>query len=256
MNRDHLVSRPNELQERWIQYSQRLASVAISILGEADKLTVNSDVRDPKVLALTLLCRTLLNFKGALLMVQNGMTVEARTLTRCCFENLLWIGELAARGEEFVQEMARDEAAAQQSRGKMILSLNDALEDKLHAPLKARMDQLKEIYPKSKPIKFSELGKMNGIADSYLWFKLLSGDSAHPSMTSLARHLTRERDGSIMITVVPDAIPKDMNDTLQFANQALLGACVSTCEIVRARKTHAMLNTYFDEFLALAQLQK
>jgi hypothetical protein len=245
-----------EKKEKWLQYSQRLADAAIAILGEADKLTVGSDVKDPKVLALTLLCRTMLNFKGALLMVQNDMAVEARTLTRCCYENLLWIGELAAKGDLFVQEMIRDEASAQQSRGKMILSWGEAVEDVHHESLKARMEQLKELHPKAKSIKFGELGKTNGIADSYVWFRYLSGDSAHPSMTSLARHLTRGEDGSILITVVPDSKHNEMNDTLQFANQALLGVCVATCEIVSVPKAHAKLNGYFDEFIALAQLPK
>jgi hypothetical protein len=243
-------------KEKWLQYSERLGQAAIAILGEADKVTVGADVKDPKVLALALLCRTLLNFKGAVIMVQNEMAVEARTLTRCCYENLLWIGELAAKREIFVREMVRDEASSQQARGKMILSWGEALEDSHHENLKARLDFLKETHPKAKPIKFADLGKANGIADSYVWFRYLSADSAHPSMTSLARHLTREADGSIMIAVVPDAQQSELNDTLQFANQALLGVCVATCEIVGVPKAHAALTGYFDEFIALAQLPK
>lgn len=243
-----------DLKEHWLRYSQRLADAAIAVLGEADKLTVGADVRDPKVLALTLLCRTLTNFKGTVLLVENDMPVEARTLTRCCYENLLWIGELAARREAFVQEMIADEASAQQSRGKMILPWVDDLENGHYNSIKARLAHLQELHPKARSIKFADLGKANGIADSYVWFRYLSGDSAHPSITSLARHLSREPDGSIMITVVPDAKHKEINDTLQFANQALLGVCVATCEIVGVPKAHAALTSYFDEFIALAQL--
>ena len=244
-----------DMTEKWLQYSERLGEAAIAILGEADELKVDADIKDPKVLAMTLLCRTLLNFKGAALMVQNGLPVEARTLTRCCFENLLWVGELAARKEDFVKEMVKDEASSQQSRGKMLLALGDELDVEHHQNLKARMATLGELHPKAKSIKFGDLGKINGIADSYLWFRHLSGDSAHPSMTSLARHLTREPDGSIMIAVVPEPIEKEMADTLQFANQALLGVCVATCEVVaNVPRAHVALSPLFEEFIELAKL--
>jgi hypothetical protein len=247
----------DDTKEKWLEYSERLGQVAIAILGEADKLTVGADVKDPKVLALALLCRTLLNFKGAALMVQSDMVVEARTLTRCCYENLLWIGELAAKKEGFVQEMARDEVSSQQSRGKMILTWGEMLESPMHhESLKERPDFLKGMHPKAKPIKFGDLGKTNGIADSYMWFRHLSSDSAHPSMTSLARHLMREPDGSIMIAVVPDVVQKELNETLQFANQGLLGVCVATCEIVGVPKAHASLSPLFEEFITLATLEK
>jgi hypothetical protein len=247
----------DDTKENWLQYSERLGQAAIAILGEADRLTVGADVKDPKVLALALLCRTLLNFKGAALMVQSDMVVEARTLTRCCYENLLWIGELAAKKESFVREMVRDEVSSQQSRGKMIMTWGEELENPLHhESLKARLDVLKEMHPKAKPIKFGNLGKANGIADSYMWFRHLSSDSAHPSLNSLARHLTREPDGSIMIAVVPDVVQKELHETLQFANQALLGVCVATCEIVGVAKAHASLASLFDEFITLATLEK
>jgi hypothetical protein len=240
-------------KEAWQDYSRRLYHAGLSIIAEADKMTVGSSTKDPKVLALALLCRTLSNFNGAVLMIEAAMPVEARTLTRCCFENLLWIGELAEKGETFVEEMTRDEAASQQARGKMVLSWSDRLEEQVPYAegLRERMEKLKARKPKA--IRFGELGKANRIADSYLWFRQLSSDAAHPSLTSLSRHMFKEPNNVMTLSIVPDMIEKEAEDTLQYATQALMGVCVATCTICKVPNSHAALNPLFEEFIKLAQ---
>jgi hypothetical protein len=57
-----------------------------------------------------------------------------------------------------------------------------------------------------------------------------------------------------MIAVVPDVVQKELDETLQFANQALLGVCVAACEIVGVPKAHASLSPLFDEFIRLANI--
>jgi hypothetical protein len=37
-----------------------------------------------------------------------------------------------------------------------------------------------------------ELGKAHGAADSYMWYRLLSSDSAHPSLSALSRYFVRQ----------------------------------------------------------------
>jgi len=188
-------------------------------------------------------------------MVDAGMIVEARTLTRCCFENLLWLAELAAKREAFVEEMVKDQVSSQQARGKMVLSWGDKIEDAAayEDKLRERLDSLSAKYPKAKSIKFAELGKTNGIDNSYMWFRMLSADAAHPSLESLSRYLSYTPQAEILLSVVPDPKPGEAEMTLQFACQALLGVCVATCEIVGVRKVHASLSPLFDEFLALAK---
>jgi hypothetical protein len=52
-------------KEAWLDYSRRLYNAGLNIIAEADKLAVGTTTKDPKVLALALLCRTLSNFNGA-----------------------------------------------------------------------------------------------------------------------------------------------------------------------------------------------
>jgi hypothetical protein len=213
-----------ERVSKWQAYAERLYNAGMNVLAEADKITVGSNTHDPKVLALALLSRTLNNFMGATVMIDAGLIVEARTLTRSCFENLLWQAELADKRAAFVADMVRDEVASQTSKGRLLLTWGDKVEDSesYEEGLRKRLEHLGEKFPKARGIRFSDLGKGNGVADSYMWFKLLSGDAAHPSLTSLGRHLTKEPHGAALLTVTPVPSEKEVAETLQFASQALL----------------------------------
>jgi hypothetical protein len=239
----------------WKEYRRRLYDTGITLLAEADKTTVGAKPSDPKVLAMALLTRTLSNFNGSFLMIDAGMIVEARTLTRCCFENLLWLAELAAKREAFVEEMVRDQVSSQQTRGKMVLSWGDKIEDaaSYEERLRQQLATLSEKYPKAKSIKFAELGKTNGIDNTYIWFRVLSADAAHPSLESLSRYFSYTPQREMLLSFIPEPKKNEAEMTMQLASQALLGVCVATCEIVSVPKTHATLLPLFDEFLALAK---
>jgi hypothetical protein len=142
------VSTPVDRKAWWLKYCRGLYDAGLRIISESDLMTVGSDVKDPKVLALALASRTLSNFNGAVMMVEAGLIVEARTLTRSYFENLLWLAELADRRDEFVAEMVRDEVASQQGRGKIALSWAERLEGDTdyEEPLRQRLDYLPKQY--------------------------------------------------------------------------------------------------------------
>jgi len=112
----------------WHAHAQRLADTALEIIGQCDRLDTTKGSRDPKVIALALLSRSLGHFKAVPRLLEMGQVVEARTLTRCIFENLFMQGALAERGDEFVQKMADDAAKSRQSRGGWVLGWLDEQE--------------------------------------------------------------------------------------------------------------------------------
>ena len=80
-----------------LTYAQKLMDVGVGIIAGA-KIEIGQEwARNPKVVALTLLSRSLGNLKGAVGMVQQSLVVEARSLTRLACENLVCAGALAAR---------------------------------------------------------------------------------------------------------------------------------------------------------------
>ena len=107
----------------WLAHAQHLANIALEIIGQCDRLDVTRGTKDPKVIALALLSRSLGHFKAICRLLEIGLIVEAQTLTRCIFENLFVQGGLAEQGDKFVQKMVDDLAKSRQSRRQLGLEL-------------------------------------------------------------------------------------------------------------------------------------
>src|SRR6185312_12301878 len=99
---------------------EELGQAALRIAGEANVKITEHKLLEPQLLALALLRRTLGNFKGAVRLVEQGLLVEARVLTRCCFENQLVVGGLYSKGIEFAQQIKADDVAGRKARLKFV----------------------------------------------------------------------------------------------------------------------------------------
>jgi uncharacterized protein DUF5677 len=209
--------------------------------------------RDPKVIALALLSRSLCHFKAIPRLLEMGLIVEARTLTRCIFENLFVQGALAEGGDTFVQKMADDAAKSRQSRGIWVLGWLDEQEEDspYEAGLRDTMDKLRALYPKPRAINFGEITKESSLKNAYLWYKQLSSDAAHPSLEALSRHIAKEADRSLLISVEPTAREKDILDTIEWACQALMGVIVGANQIAGPVEAGEKLPSLADEFIRL-----
>jgi hypothetical protein len=114
-----------ERSTNWLGHAQRLREVALEIIGQCNNLETTKGTRDPKIIALAVLSRSLGHFKAIFRLLETGSIVEARTLTRCIFENLFVQGGLAEDGDNFVQKMVEDAAKSRQSRGTWVLGWLD-----------------------------------------------------------------------------------------------------------------------------------
>jgi len=83
-------------EQRALEFADKLCGSAMNVVaasaGPTDKWN-----RDPKIIGLTILCRTLSTFKAALILVRAGQVMEARMLARPLYENCLWIAALIER---------------------------------------------------------------------------------------------------------------------------------------------------------------
>jgi hypothetical protein len=238
----------------WFGHAQRLADVALEIMSQCDRLDTTKGTKDPKVIALALLSRSLGHLKATCHLLEIGLITEARTLTRCIFENLFMQGGLAERGDDFVAKMVDDAAKSRQSRGRWVLGWLD--EQEMDSPyegdLRTTMEKLRELYPKPRAINFGEITKDSSLKNSYLWYKQLSSDSAHPSLEALTRHISIETDGSLLVSVEPPTSEKDTLDTIEWACQAFMGVVVAANQIAGPVKAGEKLPALFDEFMQLA----
>ena len=242
--------------EKLYRFSQKLMDISIAIIADAKVDVTALWAKDPKVLALALLSRTLTNFKGTVTLLREDLVVEARTLARCCVKNLIYMGVLREDGSKFVELLLQDAAASRRQRGQFLLARSARLEKEYgwEKTLAAYLKGQEKKYPKAKLLRPKEVSEGTAIPDSYIHYSQLSDDSAHPSISSLGLHLTREQEeGEIILTltVAPEAGPKRTHDTLDLACESLIGVCVAANEMIGGTPAGHGLEAIFVEFNAL-----
>src|SRR6266851_824712 len=185
----------NEEFFKLFAFGERLIDAGIGIIADS-KIEVPHAFwgRDPKVVALTLLSRTLSNFKGASIMVREDLLVEAQVLTRCCFENLISAAGLHTDSAKFIDALVRDEATSRRKRGKFILERQnpDGQVREYETPLREYLKKLEEEYPKAATLNQRHIAESTVLRDAYIYYGHFSAIATHVSASSLSHHLKSE----------------------------------------------------------------
>ena len=171
-------------------------------------------------------CRSITNFRGALVLARNDQPVESRTLVRLIFENFFFVAALCDHGLDFVKEMRSDEAANRKTLGELSLKgLSEDAKDGEHAQIiRTQIRRLLTEFPK--PKKFGSVSAVAAATvarHAYLSYAVLSMD-AHPSITTLRRHFEWELEGDtrfLTLNVVPRFTEKERLATVDEACNAL-----------------------------------
>ncbi len=223
-----------------------IAQAAFKIAGQAELKHTEHKLLDPKLLALALLCRTLSNFRGAVRMVELGWVVEARVLTRCCFENQLVIGGLYNHGVEFAQQIKADDVAGRKARLRFIAE-NESIFGALSAETRDEMAKAQDSLQasaKASYLRFKEASALGPFNEIYLAYSQYSGDAAHPTFTALMRHFSFE-ERTAVFDVEPHADEHQLDETLHLACISLMSAAVAVnemCGFTEAGKQLPILN--------------
>jgi hypothetical protein len=144
-----------------------------------------------RMLATLLLFRTLQGYQAAILLIQRGLATEARILIRGCFENAFCVAALARDPAKFIQALEDDDKASKKAQAKIIdwsptLMVN--LDQKSKAELRKFVSTVDKDWGKVRQLAIEETAKGTSLAYAYFHYRMLSNDSAHPSLTSLQHH--------------------------------------------------------------------
>jgi hypothetical protein len=175
------------------------------------------EISGQHLFGLLLLIRSLSNFQGGLLMAERGMVVEARTLFRCCFENAFWVGALLKDGDDFIHDIMGDEVASTKSKVNWLIRDPSRLEfsgPNARARLQARVEEMeKEWGGKVSSQKLDDAARRGKLGDAYLYYKVLSGDAAHPSVSAMNRYvqLAQNRFSGVRYGPFPDEVSGSLN---------------------------------------------
>jgi hypothetical protein len=139
-------------KEQWLAFAGRLIALAYAIFGEAKIEITERLFGEPKILSLALLCRTVGNFKGVVALTKEGLVVEARTLTRSCYENLYCMAALIEQGDDFVKALHQDQMRSIRSQGEFLLEGFDSEhigDAEFVEQLRARVKEIRSRWPKA-----------------------------------------------------------------------------------------------------------
>jgi hypothetical protein len=206
---------------------------------------------DPKIVAVLLLIRTLSNFRGTLILLRADRIVEARTLARCCFENLFTVAALREDGERFVSEMREDLKATQKARAEFLIQQTGEIADaEWQLKLRASITSLGKGQTKRRSLDPKGVAARGPLIKGYVYYAELSADAGHPTLEALFRYLAHAHENSEPIWTIdinPLVDPTERRMTLMMACEALLGVCVGVMEILDLQP---VIN---DELVALVQ---
>jgi hypothetical protein len=241
--------------EKAIQYSQKLLDGAIDVVG-ASHITLDANwARDPKVVALTILCRTISNFRAAVRLSQQEQVLEARVLVRLMYENLLWMGALRERGLAFVQDMLADEALNRKALAELTLKMSSGHGADVSGPdalkLRSIIKELGQKFPQTRKLRADKTAAEGVVELAYVEYGRLSLDAVHCSVTALGRHLSSERVEDrveLTVSVIPSTPPKEVLSTVLHACRALMGVAVGANELVGFTSASAALGGLATEF--------
>jgi hypothetical protein len=236
---------PTPYVKKLLPLCEELGQSALQIAGQADVNITEHKLLEPKLLALALLSRTLGNFKGAVRLIEHGLLVEARVLTRCCFENQLVVGGLYAKGVEFAQQIKADDVAGRKARLKFVAD-NEGIFQGLSQETRDEMTKSQEWLAASKGsyLKFKEASAAGPFNAIYLAYSQYSGDAAHPTFSALMRHCPIE-DKGLVLDVVPPQDDHQLDETLHLACISLMGVAIvvnEMCGYTEAGKRLTKLN--------------
>jgi Family of unknown function (DUF5677) len=246
-------------EEGAFAFAQELLAFALELAQAPELPPITSESpRDPKLVGLTLLCRSITNFRAMLVLVRVNPpnVVESRTVARLLFENFFFLAALCEKGADFVRAMRSDEAANRKALGEFAFKkLADEDKGTSHSlVIRTQIRKLLDEFPK--PTKFSVKGvAAETVADTaYLSYAVLSMD-AHPSVTSLRRHLQWEPEGDthhLTLTVVPAFAPKERYETIHEACVAFIGICIAFNQLLGSTAKSDALRGLFERFEARA----
>src|SRR5260221_1153186 len=246
------IKRHRIANARWFGLAEKLNRLAMSVIPV---LTVPPD--DNKVfLAALLYLRGLSSFQGALLLAERGMTQDARALARGCFKNVFLMGALR-RDPTFAAAFVGDDSLRRAKIARALLNLpkGSGLNAAHIKKLNRFMSDFENSKMSAKQINIADAARSAGLIDIYdTYYRGLSNDASHPSVTALNRHVEAdERSTIIGLRWGPEV--SDVQDTLSCVCTAAIYSIVLISEFCGIGDLENRMGLCWAEYKKLTEIQ-
>ena len=196
------------LHQAWFDLAEQANRLGQRRMNAVEAACFDRSTQDPISLAARLLIRTQSGLQAVLILAERGMTLEAEALVRGLYENSFWLAYLQANPSEAVQAIRWDELRSQIGRSKALVAqvdLGDDPDAALRGKLLAQIANAEREVRGKPRLGVEALANKGEFGDLYMFYKMLSSSSAHPSLHSLSKHLLMDTEGSAIGHVVgPD----------------------------------------------------
>jgi len=237
-------------------FAEKLGRIGYEIFDTASVKVTEKGFADVKILALALLARTTSNLKGALILLAENRIVEARTITRCVFENQFWVVGLLEEGDKFATRMLHDEMSRRKGRSELIFQ-HVELDNEVETKLREYLKNTKKDFNKAKTLNPKEVASMGALANTYIFYGQLSSDSAHPSVDALNRYIVSHFEDDIDgIDVEPKVKVSEKTDTVDLLSLAVIGVYVAVNQVLHGAGNGYDLTQTADEYSALVKMRR
>ena len=171
--------------EEWFALADGVSSALQRMaFKNMEAAATQSNSFEQKSVSHLVLLRSAGNLQGAILMAERGMVIEARTLVRSVLEDAFCMAALHDQPDVFLDHLKGDDALARKGQAKAILKAG-----KFKHMSETELNAFIAGIPKLKNLGMEGVAQLGPLRDQYLAYRVLSNDGAHPSATSLARHM-------------------------------------------------------------------
>lgn len=231
--------------------ADELSEAGQRLMYEGTKQGAQEKIVSPIGTGTLLIVRSASNFQGAIIMAERGMTIEARTLVRSCYENSVLIAGLNAFPVETLDHMRADERDSQIGRFRILANEMERNGDppKIIEQIRTRVAAI-SATPKPKKLSTHKVAEAVDILPHYLFFRQMSADSAHPSLGALEKHIEFIDGEPVGFGIGQDyaGIP----NTLEIACHAFVSCLAFYARLIRDDRCAAEMDALHERLLELA----
>ncbi len=201
-----------------------------------------------EAVAVRLLMRSSGSFQGVILLAKRGMAVQARILVRSIIEDSFVAAALTTEPDKVIQMLKDGDEASRRFQGQFILAQGLGPSDMDRKKLEEAIDKMDD---STRFLNLKKVAGMSSMLPQYLNYMRLSSDAAHPSATSLQKHVAVRDDRAGWSYRLGPAAQDDVEATLHRAVLSVLPVAVVVNQFMPNPVNKAALEALGTRFHAL-----
>lgn len=238
-----------EIHASWIELNEEISQMGMSILGE----TLTLEMDNQHLIIALLHARALQSFQSCLLLSESRFISDARTLSRCIWEDTFCIGALFEKPQLYLEKFVTKHQKHRHGVANAFLD-KSVLRSELS---KENLEKFGHVVTETKDAKdkwnWECVAVDAGMSELYdIHYRQLSSDAAHPTLESLMRYVVADAEGNITgFRWLPS--DKEIEDTLAIACPAYLCAAMRTGELFNLTSIEKDVESMKNRFVELSK---